>query len=404
MEGYTAPSTSRDVPPAAPPAYTPPSRTPSGSRFPYGLGILTLAVVVGAVAVLIVFSKAEARIVPASSPASLSSAAFTATTASGTLPYLTITSQKTATKAVPSESTETVNDSSQGTVTIMNAQGVSQPLITNTRFQTPSGQIFRIHQAVSVPAGTAANPGKVDVTLYADQGGEAYNIAPSSFTLPGLKGSKAYDLVSAKSVAPFTGGFSGTRPSVADATSQKEYAAMETQLASDVNEDITSKVPSGYVLVPGATFTTYAPQPTAAGDKGTVALGVTATAVAVVLPTDALAHAIAAGSIGRFDQVQGLTLSDVSGLKLTSTSGTAPADGQDFAFTLSGTAEVQAVVDPLKIAGAVAGKDRASAQSILSQLPEVESDTLILRPFWKETFPNDPSKIKVSTTTPASAP
>jgi len=44
----------------------------------------------------------------------------------------------------------------------------------------------------------------------------------------------------------------------------------------------------------------------------------------------------------------------------------------------------------------VAGKTRNSAETVLSSFPEIERATLILRPFWSTSFPDDPAKVTVT--------
>ncbi|OGY90625.1 MAG: hypothetical protein A3B30_03500 [Candidatus Komeilibacteria bacterium RIFCSPLOWO2_01_FULL_52_15] len=68
-----------------------------------------------------------------------------------------------------------------GTVTIKNNYTRDQSLVKTTRLLTNDGKIFRITQAVSIPAN-----GKVDVYAEADQSGDEYLIGPSHFTIPGL--------------------------------------------------------------------------------------------------------------------------------------------------------------------------------------------------------------------------
>jgi hypothetical protein len=69
-----------------------------------------------------------------------------------------------------------------------------------------------------------------------------------------------------------------------------------------------------------------------------------------------------------------------------------------FSFTLSGTAVLEYTVDPVRIAAAIAGKTRAEAEVALTNYPEVKRAVLILRPFWRKVFPEDPTAIAVSVT------
>lgn len=371
----------------------PPALPPVRPRFrlPIGTTILAVAVIAGCAAVLYSFSGAKVVVTPVSSAATVT-ADFTAYKTAGDLTFQVITVEKTATTDLKSEGTVEASDSAKGKITIRNEQTSSQPLIKNTRFQTADGLVFRIHDSVTVPAG-----GSISATVYADEAGEKYNIGPSKFTVPGLKGSKAYDLVTATSEGPMTGGFVGTRASVAEATREQAYATLQAELTSGLQKDLVAKVPEGYVLIPGSSFPTYEPQPDAAKSADTVTLAEKGTIMAVVFPEDALARAIAFKSMGTYDGSP-VVFKDVSGLTITpKENGIAPV-AEEFSFSIAGNATIVWKIDGEKIAGAVAGKTRDSAEIALKSFLEVDRATLVLRPFWSSTFPVDPAKITVSVT------
>jgi hypothetical protein len=369
-------------------------RSKGRGGFPYGTALVALLVVAGAVGALLYFSGAKVEVTPMTNTSSIASD-FTATAGTGDLPFEVVTVEKTASQAVAAESTETVNDPARGKIVITNTQPAPQNLIKNTRFQTPAGLIFRIHDSVTIPAG-----GNITTTAYADVGGANYNVPASTFTIPGLKGSKAFDQVTAKSTDAMTGGFSGTRPSVSQATDDAQNATNQSSLAQSLSADIKTKIPAGYILIPGATFVSYEPQPDTAGDAGKVNVNEKGTETAVVFPEAALGKAIAYKVAGTYSG-QDVMLPDVSGLKLVPAINVAPVNGeQTFGFNLSGTAKLVWKIDTAKIAGAVAGKTRDSAQVALSGFPEVERAVLVLRPVWATMFPQDPTKITVTTVDP----
>ena len=88
-------------------------------------------------------------------------------------------------------------------------------------------------------------------------------------------------------------------------------------------------------------------------------------------------------------------LQSVEGLTLKPAIEGNPAGAQTYAFNLSGNTTIEWKIDEVNIAGAVAGKSRDSAQVMLSGFPEVDKAVLVLRPFWSQTFPQDPEKIKI---------
>lgn len=375
-----------------PPQYPRPLRT-TKKGFPWKYAIATLVVIVLAFITLQAFSGAKVEISPVVDETPVSGE-FAATSSAGDLSYELVTASTVVSASVPAEGTEEADDPAQGTITVYNAQAKTQQLIKNTRFESPQGLIFRIRDSITVPGGTATKPGELTVTVYADEGGEKYNVAPTSFTIPGLKGSETYDLVYARSTEAMTGGFSGMRASVADATKTKKYDEMKSSIDAELQKALAGEVPEGYVLLPGASWTTYEPQPDGIA-SGTVTLNQKGTVTAVVFPNEALAKAIAYRTLNGYEG-QGVMLKDTGTLTVASMSGSAPSGGDtSFSFTLSGNTSIKWLVDPEKIAGAIAGKSRDAAQTVLKGFPEVDKANMILRPFWAGKFPDDPDKIKV---------
>lgn len=362
--------------------------------FPWKYAIAALVVFAGALIVLHMFGGAKVEVSPTVQETTVSGE-FSATSSAGDLPFELITASTITNESVPAEGTEEANDPAQGSITVYNAQSKTQQLIKNTRFETSSGLIFRIRDSISVPGGSATNPGTLTVTAYADEGGEKYNVGPTSFTLPGLKGSETFDLVYARSTESMSGGYSGVRASVSESTRNTRYEAMKPLIDSELTTALSAEVPEGYVLLPGAVWTTYEAQPDGVA-SGTVTLNQKGTATAVVFPQTALGKAIATRTLGAAYKGEEIVVNDIGTLKLASMSGEAPVSGDStFTFSLSGNTNLKWVVDAEKIAGAVAGKSRDAAQTLLKGFPEVERAIIVLRPFWAGSFPSDPEKIEV---------
>jgi len=68
-----------------------------------------------------------------------------------------------------------------GKVTIINTTAKNQPLVATTRILSPDNKLFRIKNAVNVPAG-----GEVSADIYADKPSEDLAISATNFTIPGL--------------------------------------------------------------------------------------------------------------------------------------------------------------------------------------------------------------------------
>ena len=326
---------------------------------------------------------------------------FTASSSAGGLPFKVISAEKIASQSVKASGTKTVSSSASGTVTIYNTQSKSQQLITNTRFATSAGLIFRIHAAVTVPSGTTAVPGKVTAKVFADKAGGSYNVGPSSFTVPGFASTPQADKVYARSSTAMTGGASGSVPVVDVTTEAQTRRALKTALTADLEKSLQSQIPAGYLLIPGAATTTFQELDFApSANSGTADVKEKGIVTAVVFPNTALGKAIASSVPGLSYQGEPLTVSKTDALTLTPASHMPDAEATSFSFTLSGSAPLVYTVDTARIAAAVAGKTRSAAEVALTSYPEVSRAIIILRPFWKQTFPEDPAAIRVVVTNP----
>ncbi|NTW14091.1 MAG: hypothetical protein HGA31_03620 [Candidatus Moranbacteria bacterium] len=152
-----------------------------------------------------------------------------------------------------SGASSTAGQKSTGTVVIYNEYGTDpQQLVATTRLESSDGKIFRIAKGVTVPGMTTTNgktvPGAVEATIVADGVGSSYDIGPSSFSIPGFKGTPKFDAFSAKSTQSFRGGSTGGGGGVstvtdADLTQAKKDAenkfrtAFQDSLSSDSSAD-----------------------------------------------------------------------------------------------------------------------------------------------------------------------
>jgi len=361
---------------------------------------MVLVVIAGSAGALMYFSSAKIEVVPSTIAATVQGS-FTAGQATTDLPFKVITAQKVASQNVQSNGTKTVNSAASGTITIYNTQAKAQTLITNTRFATASGLIFRIRAAVTVPGGSADKPGSVSAKVYADKEGSTYNVGPTSFTIPGFAGTPQATQVYARSTEAMSGGASGTVPVVDAAGALQARTALTAALGPDLEKSLKEQVPPEYVLLTGASATTFQdldPAPTTTA--GQVEVRVQGTATAVIFQNAGLAKAIALASAGGNYQGEPLTIASSEGLTLVPTAGIPDAAATSFAFSLSGTAPLVYFVDQARIAAAVAGKDRQAAQVALTNYPEVNRAIIVLRPFWKQSFPEDPASISIVVTNP----
>ncbi len=370
-------------------------------RFPYITVLVAFIVIVGSVGAMFYFATAEVLITPNTQSAPIQGT-FTANLGnSNGLSFEVISAQKIALQDVASSGEKPVTASASGAITIYNKQAKPQRLVIDTRFAASNGLIYRIHAPVTIPAGSDAKPGSITATVTADQPGSTYDIGPSSFTIPGLAGTALATKIYAQSTAPMAGGASGTQPVVDPSVAANAQGALVSALGPSLETALQKQVPSGYVLLPGAATTTFENlPPAAASSTGEATVRVQGTVTAVVFPNQSLAAAIASSTPSMAYQGAPIELTAVTGLSLSTLGALPSAASQSFTFALSGTAQLAYVVQPREIAAAVAGKTRAAAKVALTNFTSVKNAVLILHPFWRNSFPQDPTAITVQVSKP----
>jgi hypothetical protein len=81
----------------------------------------------------------------------------------------------------PASGEEFTGEEIVGQVRVINNYSKSQALVATTRLLSPDNQLFRLKEAVNVPAG-----GEVLADIYAEKPNAGLAIGPTSFTIPGL--------------------------------------------------------------------------------------------------------------------------------------------------------------------------------------------------------------------------
>lgn len=326
--------------------------------------------------------------------------AFPVGSATGTISYTVLEQSFEDFAVVPASGVEFVEQQAKGTVTVFNAYSDAPVrLIKNTRFETPDGKIFRVSNSVEVPGKKGTTPGTIDVTVSADQVGPSYNVGPfEKLTLPGLRGTPdMFTNVYARSSAPFTGGFSGERPAVPPATLESTRADIRNRLTEKVK---TLQAPEGSLAFPALanlTFEEIAPVQESGGVRIGERLRVRLPAFPTPVFAQAVGEAVSASAEGNSIAI---AFSDAASASLTTSVagdsyGTAPLE-----FSLSGMAQLVWQIDEQALKTALAGKDESAFQAIVGAFPSVEEARARLVPFWRTSFPKDPSDIKITIEAP----
>ncbi|HRH25881.1 MAG TPA: hypothetical protein PLF31_00185 [Candidatus Paceibacterota bacterium] len=294
---------------------------------------------------------------------------------------------------------EQVTERAEGTITIYNEFGTgSQTFVKNTRFQTPSGKIYRIQNAVVVPgykmvAGKKV-AGSVDAVVTADAPGEAYNLATGDFKIPGLEGDERYAGFYAKVKTPIQGGFSGTRNKVSQADVAEAYAtaieSRKTIMAASAGGD-------GFVAIPSLVFTEQdSPKQTEVSTAGEATFVGTLRTHSIRLSEEVLSDYLLALSKKKQTNDERIMVSSVDTVTAEPEKKTqSPWTDTVQRLRISGSVPVTWYFNEQKLTEDLAGKSKDNLSGVLAAYTGIEEAEAIVRPFWKTSFPTEPGEIEV---------
>lgn len=351
------------------------------------------------------FEHASVVITPKSLPVAFDATdTFTAqkdTDADDTIVYSEMTLDGNESIKLPSTITQTQDQSAKGTVILYNAYSPSSyKLVASTRLTTPDGKIYHIDKAVTIPGytghGTTLVPGSASVSVTAAAAGPAYNIDPSDFTLPGLAGSAQASKIYGRSQTAISGGSSGTVYTIPADAAAAAMGTLQDKLKATLIDKAEAQVPDGYLLYPGATvFTPDQNVQVPFSTTTEVPLALHGTLTAYIVKENTLVTAIAENSVSQYDG-EPVTVPNVASLTLVPSGPLNPATDTSFTFSFTGNATIVWTVDPSAVQALLAGRKKSEFETLISGIVGVDRAQVTLKPFWKQTFPEDQTRIAVT--------
>jgi hypothetical protein len=379
--------------------------TGRGSKFYFVWGGVLAALLVIFFGSSVLFASGKVTVHPKSVLVNLDhtfTASLTPTTEG--IGFEIITLDKELGKEVAATGQERVERPASGTIIVYNNfDDQIQKLITNTRFETPEGLIYRIKESINVP-GKHKNdkgelvPGSIEAEVFADSAGEKYNIGLSDFTIPGFKDKDAPRFAGfyARSKTPMTGGFAGTVKTASTADTKAAYDSLNTELKTALEQEILGAVPEGFIPVPSTTQTSFQTLPNADGaNDASVSVRVKGTASLVAVDETKLGAMVARVMVAGYDGSD-VYFKDPSVLAIQPTaSSTKFSTLSEIEFKIQGSTDLLWKFDAEQLANDIAGKNRSSAEEVIATYLGIENADLVIRPVWRFSFPSNPEKIDV---------
>lgn len=320
------------------------------------------------------------------------------------LAYEIMTLEAEGERQVKASGEEEVVAQATGKLFIYNEQQ-KEPLrlVTNTRFESSDGKIFKIKDSAVVPGytmeGTKKVPGVTTAEVYADQAGEEYNVAPGRFTIPGFKGEPEYTTIYAQATEAFIGGFKGKRFKIDDSELQTAQQALQMELRNSLLERIYAEKPAGFTLFKDAVTFTYQSLPSVAYGENLATIKEKVYLRIPIFKEDNFAQFIAKQTVTTYtgEPVRIANTSTLTfGYAIATTSATDISTLSAIKFNLSGKPQIIWKYDGEKLKSELLNKNKTSLPSILGGYPAIVKATAVVRPFWKTKFPTNIKEIKIN--------
>lgn len=303
--------------------------------------------------------------------------------------------------AAPASGEVKVSRKAQGTIVVYNDYGAQpQKLVKTTRFQTPDGKIYRVGTDISVPGQKIVDgklvPGSLEIMVVADQPGDTYNIPPSDFTLPGLKGDPKFSKIYARSKTAMTGGFVGMEKAVSPEDTTKAKSSLEAALKTELLAQANAQVPADYILFPNLVSIVYEDLPQSNQTNSGATINERGNFYGVMFKKqDLVSFLVQKKAVA--DTGILVDIPDISSLDLSFV-GQPQGDllnTEQISFQVTGNVITTFVVDEEALKKDLSGTKRNEEDAVLKKYPGIVSANAVLRPFWNNTFPTDVSKIKI---------
>lgn len=317
----------------------------------------------------------------------------------GELTYEVMSLEAEGSREVSATGQEDVETQATGNIVIYNTSSDSQRLITNTRFQTEDGLIFRISDPAVVPAAVDGTPGSITAEVFADEIGSEYNITSGvRMRVPGFQENdmtELYEAIYAESTGVFSGGYAGPKFIVDEEQLSAALTSLQDELRQALESRVESERPAGFTLFDSSVVFVYRDLPSEEIEEGQVRIKQQAILQVPMFKNEDFASFIAAATVPGYEG-EPVRIDDVS--KLSFEYATEPTDisaEEGISFRLTGNPKLIWVFDSEQLKKDLAGGAQTALNTILGGYPAIERATVTIRPFWKQSFPDNTEDITI---------
>jgi len=289
----------------------------------------------------------------------------------------------------------------KGTIMLYNNfSDTSQKLVIDTRLEGSNGKIYKTEKAVIIPGIKDNKPGSIEIDIYANEPGEDYNTSPIDFKILGFKGSAKYEKFYGRSKGDISGGLVGKLRLVGEEDKAKAIEELNMTLQDKLFKKATIELPEGYILFKDAVIFKIDDESggvASALNQDEVSVKIKGTLYGFLFEEKNLTNKIVETIIPKYDGSEVYIPKIKDFVIAISKEGTlfSFADIKNINFNLSGVSQIVWNTDEDKLKSVLVDKPKKDFEHILSQYPNIDFASLVLRPIWRRDMPSDMKDIKI---------
>ena len=303
---------------------------------------------------------------------------------------------------LPATQTKSVSNFATGKITIYNNYSKTPfKIAKNTTVLASNNQLYKITTAVSVPGYTKSSlgnlPGSVDVVITAATSGEIANIDSSLLTIPSLAKKPQAGKIYAKTKTSISGGLSGILNTIPQASADAAYQSLKDQLKTSLLGKAKVQVPPGYLFFDGATvFETDDAVQSPYSKNPEIPITLHGKLTAYLVKQDMLTQAMVQKFVSNYNG-ESVTIPNISALTFVPSVTTPlnPDTNTSISFSFNGMIKIIWKIKTEDVQQALVGKDKSGFSATIAAIVGIEKADLVIKPFWKQSFPDDAKKITV---------
>ncbi len=295
---------------------------------------------------------------------------------------------------------EVREEKARGNIIVYNEFSSSiQTLVENTRFISQDGKLFRSVKTVVVPGASIEEgkivPSSIEIEVVGAEAGEDYNVGPSTFSIPGFKGTPKYTAFYGKSSGSIEGGFIGEVEVVTEEDIESANEIFRQALLEKVREDFRNKTPQDFILLDDAVeeeITELVSDKEAGDVAKSFTLSGKARVIGFVFDANDVSLLIEETIQGRMSPEKEL-LADTK--KLVYKEVEIDVEAEEMTLLVGVEEWIATRVDESEIIEAIRGKSLEEVREYLASHPSLDSARVTFSPFWIKRVPRAADKIKI---------